>query len=434
MRIDNVPKDHGYFVYWICLLLGCGTLLAYNLLITCADYFNAEFPNHNDIMFYIVPASAFTQLLFLVLMILYGHKFSFTTRIVSSFLLSSIALGILPIVVHHLSQTAGFWIVLAISAFIGITTAVLQASVIGFCNYLPSSYIQLSFAGQAMSGITACIIRIITKLYDIYGGITAEQGGIVYFVTGAAFDIVCAISFIFVFKTIFTQYWLKTKTHDEEVDALLESIPSIETQISSDTHDGSLIGAVASGDNKTPNVFPKPKPLHEKHASYKTVFNKIWRIALAVFLVFYVTLLAFPGLLVGIKSQYSVIEKNAWMPVILTTEYNCGDWAGRQFLVSWLRKVKWDQNLLWKACLLRFILYPIFIILFLGYWRYDIIAYIATAVLSLSNGYFCCICFVEVPLLVKHNEQQICGAIMSFSLVLGITLGSYTALALSPLI
>ena len=111
-----------------------------------------------------------------------------------------------------------------------------------------------------------------------------------------------------------------------------------------------------------------------------------------------------------------------------------GDWCGRQFLVSWLRKLKWNQRNLWKVCLLRIIMYPIFIILFLGYWRYDAIAYGMTALLSLSNGYFCCICFIQAPKLVKSYEQQICGAIMSFSLVLGITLGSYSALAVSPFI
>merc|ERR1712129_6478 len=147
-----------------------------------------------------------------------------------------------------------------------------------------------------------------------------------------------------------------------------------------------------------------------------------------------VTLLMFPGLLVGIESTVSVIQRDAWMPVILTTEYNCGDWAGRQFLVSWFGNYKWNQDKLIKACLFRLIMYPIFIILFLGYLQNDFIAYIATAVLSLSNGYLCCICFIEAPKLCRQSELEICGAIMSFSLVLGITLGSNTALVISSFI
>merc|ERR1712173_119963 len=111
----------------------------------------------------------------------------------------------LPIFVHKMGETASFWLVLATSSFLGITTAILQSSVVGFCNFLPSSYIQISFGGQAVSGITACIIRIITKFYNIYGGITSEQGGVIYFVTGAIFNLICALSFLFIFNRKFTQ-------------------------------------------------------------------------------------------------------------------------------------------------------------------------------------------------------------------------------------
>ena len=134
-------------------------------------------------MFYVVPASAFTQLIFFILMILCGERFSFTTRIVGGYLFSSIGIGITPMFVHRLTENIAFWTVLAISSFIGITTAIVQASVVGLMNYSPSSYIQVSFAGQALSGITACIIRIVTKFYHIYGGISDEEGGIVYFGT-----------------------------------------------------------------------------------------------------------------------------------------------------------------------------------------------------------------------------------------------------------
>ena len=206
------PKDNCNIVYWSCLILGTGVLLSYNMLITCADYLAAEFPDYPDIMFYIVPASTMTQVLFLVLMIFYGDKYSFTFRIVTSFITSSLVIGSLPLFVSELSQLQSFWIVLAISSFVGITSAVLQSSIIGFCNFLPSSYIQLSMAGQAVSGITACIIRIVTKLYDIYGTITPSESGLIYFLTGALFNAICAISFIYVVKSPFAEYWIKKES------------------------------------------------------------------------------------------------------------------------------------------------------------------------------------------------------------------------------
>ena len=77
-------------------------------------------------------------------------------------------------------------------------------------------------------------------------------------------------------------------------------------------------------------------------------------------------------------------------------------------------------------------MYPVFVLLYVGYFQDDFITLSATAILSLSNGYFCCLCFIQAPKLVKAHEQQVCGAIMTFALCLGIVWGSYTALALSP--
>ena len=324
----GTPKDNCNIVYASCLLLGTGVLLSYNLLITCADYFTAEFPDHEDIMFYIVPAVSVTQVLTLVLMILYGHRYSFTVRIVTSFISSSVAVGIVPLSVAELTQSEAFWIVLGISSFIGITQAVLQSSIIGFCNFLPSSYIQLSMAGQAVSGITACTIRIITKFYDIYGGISATTGGLIYFVTGAVFNALCAVCFIYAFKAQFTQYWLqKNDDHDEALLSKSEDdesmIPTSETSVSNNANDNSLIGAAVGGSKKTSPDFPRPKLKDRRTVSYKAVFLKIWRMALAVFLVFYVTLLIFPGLLSGIESQYKFIQDNQWMPVILVVTLLC---------------------------------------------------------------------------------------------------------------
>eukprot|EP01083_Nonionella_stella_P071874 193350_1 len=302
MPVGSVPNDRHSFVYWMCLLLGCGTLLSFNLLITCADYLHDMLPNYPDIMFYVVPASACTQLIFLVLMILRGHNFSFTLRIVPSFILSSIALGILPICIHQLPQSAGFWIVIFVSAFIGITTAVLQSSIVGFCNFLPLSYIQLSFGAQATSGIVSCLIRIITKLCDIYGGITAGESGIVYFVTGAIFDIICGIAFIFVIRSIFTQYCLVGDTGKAHYISLIDGINNTDVSFGPASVSSAEIYAAAPS-----------KPV----VSYRTVFMKIWTVALSAFLVYFITLLAYPGLLVGIHSQYPYLEKDAWMPVIL---------------------------------------------------------------------------------------------------------------------
>merc|ERR1711902_199449 len=113
-----------------------------------------------------------------------------------------------------------------------------------------------------------------------------------------------------------TQFWLNKNDSDEG----LQSGTGVEFNNVDLNSSDSLVGAVEfDGDNKFVPLIPAKHSMHQQKVSYKSVFLKIWKIALSVFLVFYVTLLAFPGLLVGIESQYSSIQRNAWMPVILTT-------------------------------------------------------------------------------------------------------------------
>ena len=69
--------------------------------------------------------------------------------------------------------------------------------------------------------------------------------------------------------------------------------------------------------------------------------------------------------------------------------------------------------------------------MFTGIIKNDIIAYSAVALLGITNGHFCCLAFMWAPSLVTSEEQQLCGSIMSFALVVGITAGSYITLALN---
>ena len=69
--------------------------------------------------------------------------------------------------------------------------------------------------------------------------------------------------------------------------------------------------------------------------------------------------------------------------------------------------------------------------MFMGIIKNDIIAYSAVALLGITQGHFCCLAFMWAPSLVTSEEQQLCGSIMSVSLVMGITAGSYTTLALN---
>merc|ERR1712154_209762 len=65
------------------------------------------------------------------------------------------------------------------------------------------------------------------------------------------------------------------------------------------------------------------------------VLKKIRMLALALFLVFFITFLPFPGMLTSLQSQtYEWINRGTWMPVFLVLLFNCSDYVGRQFVAG----------------------------------------------------------------------------------------------------
>ena len=167
-----------------------------------------------------------------------------------------------------------------------------------------------------------------------------------------------------------------------------------------------------------------------KFTNYSTVWKKVKWPTIAVHLTFLVTFLMFPGIVSSIPSQYSFINKDSWMSVILITEFNLFDWVGRQFGIYFY--FGFTSNTLWIGTLFRlFFLYPVFIAMYKQYVINDIIANVSVILLGLTNGYFCSLSFTFAGQCTSITEMEANGAIMSFGLVMGVFLGSSISTAIS---
>ena len=166
-----IPNDPYNLVFIICLVLGSGTLLSYNCLVSCATYFNYQFYEYPNIMFMIVPIYSVPNLIVNVLMIPFGDRFSWTLKIIGCFIIVGALILLTPFIAEStnnpfgLTQSDSYYIFLFIVILIGSASAVLQCSIIAFCGLLPMSYLQTLIGGQAVSGIAVCIIRIFSKLF-----------------------------------------------------------------------------------------------------------------------------------------------------------------------------------------------------------------------------------------------------------------------------
>ena len=162
--------DPFHLVLVICLILGCGTLLAYNALVSCATYFNHQFPDYPSIEFTIVPVFSIPNLACIILMIPFGDRLSWNVKILGCFSILAVLVLSIPYItdpqwnIFGFSQTGGYYAFLVIVAVIGCLSAVLQCSITAFCGLLPVTYLQTVLAGQSVSGILVCVIRIGSKV------------------------------------------------------------------------------------------------------------------------------------------------------------------------------------------------------------------------------------------------------------------------------
>ena len=165
--------------------------------------------------------------------------------------------------------------------------------------------------------------------------------------------------------------------------------------------------------------------------NYSTVFPKVQLLCLAVFLNMVVTFLFFPSLCIGIKSQINILNKNNWIPVIMVTEFNIFDFIGTKWISS--LTLFWNEKNLWLLSLLRFVVYPIFLLLYKGYFQSDLLVHTTMIFSSVTNGYIGALSYMWAPNLLTNNqkEQEIGTSIMTTCLLLGIVSGSLISLFLT---
>jgi len=143
--------------------------------------------------------------------IIVGQKYSFTLRIVSTFMISALVLVLIP-VLANIGGGIGFWSVFTILFFFGIFTGVCQASVFSMAGGLPFKYMGAVMLGQGIAGISSNIFRAITLIIWPTG--TTEHpenafiGAMVYFLLASVFMIICAFAQFTLKKNEFAVYHL----------------------------------------------------------------------------------------------------------------------------------------------------------------------------------------------------------------------------------
>ncbi|KAK1788183.1 hypothetical protein P4O66_016640 [Electrophorus voltai] len=460
MKTICALQDRG-LVGIIVFLLGMGTLLPWNFFITALDYFNERLntkatgnvsetvqtpdPYMFDNMCVLI--SQLPLLLFTFLnSFLYQH-IAERIRIAGSMIFILLLFILTAILVNvRIEQDVFFSITMTTIWFINMFVAVLQGSLFGLVGKFPQKYSSLFMSGQAVAGIFAAVAMLISKISKTDNK-TAALG---YFTTPCVATLLTLCCYLLLPHLKSARLYFEDGTSNkeetrQEVLEQQESVTLMKVKFSDANCNGeSLLNGPDPQVFQTMNVNGKLEEMCEGKSTVMAVFKKIWLMALCVTCVFMVTLSVFPVVTVLVKPDrlFTGIWDDIFTPLCCFLVFSVMDWIGR----SVTSVFQWPSK---DSCL-----FPIFVaarVIFIpGLMMCNIpsdinnhlpvlfkheFAYIAVmSLFAITNGYFGCLSMSYAPQLVRCRDAETAGALMTFFLTLGLSLGAALSFGLKNLL
>ncbi|XP_041635501.1 equilibrative nucleoside transporter 2 isoform X2 [Cheilinus undulatus] len=456
----DAPRDRGCMVGVIFFILGLGTLLPWNFFMTASLYFQArlnttEWSNGTVVVgkeYYfnnwMTLLSQLPLLLFTLLNSFLYQRISEGIRIAGSLVFILLLFIFTAVLVKVPMEKDGFFsITMATIWFINSFGAVLQGSLFGLVGLLPQRYSAIFMSGQGLAGTFAAIAMLIAIGSDA----DSETAALGYFITPCVGTLLTLFSYMLLPRLEFAQHYLNksSKYEAETRDELLKE--------SGTTENGKLNGhangsAACSADevetdpnsDATKHAFLSMEPDQDKEppkASVMEVFKKIWVMAFCVTFVFTVTLSVFPAVTVDVRTSF---PDTKWERFFISTccflIFNINDWLGRT-ITTWLRWPSKESRLFPMLVISRVIFIPLLMLCNVQsrsylpvYFHHDAAFTAIMCLFSLSSGYFVCLSMSYAPQLVEPKDGETAGALMTFFLALGLSIGAAVSFPLRALV
>ncbi|KAI3376624.1 hypothetical protein L3Q82_017057 [Scortum barcoo] len=463
MKERAAPPDRCCSVGIIFFILGLGTLLPWNFFMTASLYFQGrlnttELSNSTEVVrkeYYfnnwMTLLSQLPLLLFTLLNSFLYQRVSEAIRIAGSLVFILLLFILTAVLVKvPMEEDCFFSVTMATIWFINSFGAVLQGSLFGLVGLLPQKYSAIFMSGQGLAGTFAAIAMLIAIGSDA----DSETAALSYFITPCVGTLVTLFGYLLLPRLEFAQYHLNKSgkyeagTSDELMKAQqmtlktgLEKVTRIYSVAESSKLNGHANGSAGGspaedeGDPDSDGTKQAFLPLEQDEkgqakASVLEVFKKIWVMAFCVTFVFTVTLSVFPAITADVKTAFPEKWERFFISVCCFLTFNINDWLGRTIttLIRWPRK---ESRLFPALVVSRVVFVPLLMLCNVQnrsylpvYFTHDAVFTAIMAVFSLSSGYFVCLSMSYAPQLVQPKDAETAGALMTFFLALGLSIGA----------
>ncbi|XP_023201613.1 equilibrative nucleoside transporter 2 [Xiphophorus maculatus] len=454
----DTPQDRFCLVGIFFFILGLGTLLPWNFFMTASLYFqsrlnNTELTNgtavtkeyhFNNWMTFL---SQLPLLVFTLLNSFMYQRISEAIRIAGSLvfiLLLFILTAVLVKVDMH--QDLFFSVTMAIIWFINSFGAVLQGSLFGLVGLLPQNYSAVFMSGQGLAGTFAAIAMLLTTASDA----DSESAALGYFITPCVGTLLTLLSYLLLPHTEFAQFYLNRSSKYEEgtTDKLLTDGTSLENGKLNGHANGTVATVALSSSSSRDEAKLETSPDRSEQtdssaekASVLEVLKKIWVMAFCVTFAFTVTLSVFPAVTVDVRTAFPNGKwRHYFIGVCCFLVFNISDWFGRT-ITTWIRWPGKESRVFPALVVSRVIFIPLLMLCNVQQrshlpviFSHDAAFTLIMILFSVSSGYSVCLSMSYAPQLVEPKDAETAGALMTFFLALGLSIGAALSFLLRSLV
>lgn len=190
---------------------------------------------------------------------------------------------------------------------------------------------------------------------------------------------------------------------------------------------GTVLQATGDADkmvdlDQTGNITSSQQMLQ---VSVMSVVKRVYPMLFCTFLVFFTSLLTFPGL-------FFQVDEDGWYQTIVVLLFNAGDFVSR--IVLMVRFMRPSPKVVIAGSLGRLILIPLLVLccrhIIKGHW----LPYILIILIGLTNGYFGTMAVMyspRTPLLHYAGERSIAAMLAGIFIILGLCFGSNLAVVVN---
>ncbi|XP_059302778.1 equilibrative nucleotide transporter 3-like [Lycium ferocissimum] len=380
----------------VCWILGLGSLVSWNSMLTIGDYYYELFPKYHPSR---VLTLIYQPFALATIAILAYNEAKIDTRRrnltgYTIFFSGAFALLVLDLATSGKGGLGNYVGICAIVGACGVADGLVKGGMVGDLSFMCPEFVQSFLAGLAASGALTSALRLITKAAFERTNNGLRKGVMLFLAISTWLEFLCVVLYAFIFPKLPIVKYYRTK-------AAAEGSKTVAADLAA--------AGIQKEAADTVKIFER--------LSNKQLFFQNIDYVLDLFLVFVTTFSIVPGFLFENTGSHNL---GSWYALVLIAMFNMCDFLGRCVPLVGQLKLKSRKGLM-IATLSRFLFIPCFY--FTAKYGEQGWMIMLVSFLGLTYGYLTVCVLTVAPQGYKGPEQNALGNLLVLCLQAGICSG-----------